>query len=84
MTPQEIVDKARKLKPAVRAAASERWAIVQGELLDCFDRLPKARKAKVYEVHHVISKARAAYLAALVAGQPLDVCRDAALAFKPL
>jgi hypothetical protein len=80
MKPQEIVEKARTLPAKVRRAAEGRWRIVYGEILDRADAVPAKQKLKNFEVHHVIEKARVAYLAELLAGNSLDQCRTAALA----
>lgn len=74
---QDTVERARTLPAKRREEASRVWAIAYGDILD---RVPKGSRLKSYEVHHVVTKCREAFLTELVAGKTLAECRVAALA----
>lgn len=82
-TAQANAEAARKLPKRTRDAAAAVWRIVHGDMMGRIEALPMSRRPKVFEVHHAVEVARAAFLAALVAGHGLDVCRTAALKAFP-
>jgi hypothetical protein len=80
---QADVEAARKLPKRERDAASRAWGQLQDEFTAAVLRLPERRRPKAFEVHHATTKARAAFLAELVAGRRLDACKAAARAAFP-
>mgnify|MGYP007082280152 CR=1 FL=1 len=80
-SPEQIaVEKARELPAKERALAVAQWDIVCEEYETRMLELPLSKRPKSFEVHHLVTKARAAFLEALVAGEPLEGCASAARA----
>lgn len=80
VTPQEIIEKARKLPKKTQNNARAVWQATYDEIIAQANSVPKKKRLKSFEVHHTVEKARAAFLGALVEGKTLDECRALALA----
>jgi len=79
MTDQEIVEAARNMPAKLKRGASVRWSVVHTFLIMQVEALPISKRPKVFEVHHAIEKARAAFLRELVNGNGINAAHDAAV-----
>ena len=80
---QQNVEAARAMPKKLRDEAAAVWDRAYTEMVIRLEALPVRKCPKVYEVHHAVENARAAFVKSLVAGRPLNECRAAALLAFP-
>ena len=75
---QSTVERARKLPAKRKAEAQAAWRCLSDAFETRQAAIPASRRPKSFEVHHTITKAREAFLGALVAGKSVAECAIAA------